>query len=127
MQYFAVAGTHGICPFGWHIPTDTEQDTLDQSQNNTTCSSSCTAYACADAGTKLKFGGTSGFNGELAGYRSSVGGTFDAKGISGTFWSSANSGGNNFWTKDLSISQTTTVGRFYNNRVYGFSASCLKD
>jgi len=30
MQYTETEGTQGICPADWHIPTDAEQNTLDQ-------------------------------------------------------------------------------------------------
>jgi len=30
MQYSTTAGAQGICSTGWHIPTDAEQNTLDQ-------------------------------------------------------------------------------------------------
>ncbi|PIT94893.1 hypothetical protein COT98_01855, partial [Candidatus Falkowbacteria bacterium CG10_big_fil_rev_8_21_14_0_10_39_9] len=66
MQYSAAKGTQGICPSGWHLPSDAEQNTLDQYLNDTTCDANrVNARDCANAGTKLKAGGSSGFEGLL--------------------------------------------------------------
>jgi uncharacterized protein (TIGR02145 family) len=50
MQYVTTAGVQGICPIGFHLPTDVELTTLE-------------TYLGPDtAGTQLQPGGTSGFN-----------------------------------------------------------------
>lgn len=66
----------GICPNDWHIPNEAEWATLEQylSNSGSTCDPNRTGppvgpYQCATAGTKLKTGGSSGFNAKLIGRR----------------------------------------------------------
>ena len=117
----------GICPTGWHIPSDTEQDTLDQylKDSGQTCSASRSGtYECATAGTKLKSGGTSGFNASLSGYRNTDG-TFNNRSSNTDFWSSSSSGVS-AWNRYLS-SGSSGVYRYLSSLAYGFSVRCLKD
>ena len=55
MNYFTTQGVQGLCPVGWHLPTDAEYTTL--SSNYPT-----------NPGTELQTGGASGFNLQFAGY-----------------------------------------------------------
>jgi len=95
MQYSVSEGTQGICPTGWHVPSDSEQNSLDQylTDIGQTCDANRGAYDCATAGTKLKVGGTSGFNSILAGYCGGDG-SFYYQGVYAFFWSSSISGFN---------------------------------
>ncbi len=84
MQYSTTEGAQGICPSGWHIPTDDEWYTLENFVDPTTVTPTELGYPGSgadiglhgtDAGTKLKFNGTSGFEinmtGDYRGYASS--------------------------------------------------------
>jgi uncharacterized protein (TIGR02145 family)/prepilin-type N-terminal cleavage/methylation domain-containing protein len=124
MQYPVNGSIQGICPAGWHIPTDAEQNTLDQSLNDTTCDANRnSAWDCANAGTKLKVGGTSGFEGLLAGYR--VSGVFAERGVYAFFWSST-VGGSDVWGRRLHTSYAS-IYRSDDDKVRGLSVRCLKD
>ncbi|MFA4942332.1 MAG: FISUMP domain-containing protein [Patescibacteria group bacterium] len=138
MQYTEASGAQGICPTGWHIPTDTEQNTLDQYLNDTTCNASrAGTFGCSAAGSKLKEAGTShwtapntgatnssGFTALPAGYREADG-SFVVQGIYGSLWSSSISETNS-WCRYLD-SGSTTVLRRADNQAFGFSIRCLKD
>ncbi len=118
----------GICPSGWHIPTDSEQNTLDQYLTDAggTCNASrSNAWDCATAGTKLKVNGSSGFNGILAGYRY-FDGSFYFRTSLAAFWSSSVSSANTAWNRTLHTSYAT-VFRYPDGRAGGFSLRCLKD
>ena len=120
-------GAQGICPTGWHIPTDAEQYTLENylKDSGQTCNSGrVNAYDCATAGTKLKSGGTSNFNGLLAGYRFTDGSFYYLSSYS-YFWSSLQSG-TSAWNRYLD-SGKTTVGRNLDSKAFGFSVRCLKN
>jgi len=124
MQYSNTEGAQGICPSGWHIPSDAEQNTLDQYLNDTTCDAERSgAWDCANAGTNLEVGGTSGFNGLLAGYRN-TGGGFDYQGAVAYFWSSSING-SSAWIRGLV--GYPTVFRYYHASIHGFSVRCLRD
>jgi uncharacterized protein (TIGR02145 family) len=125
MQYSLDEGAQGICPAGWHIPTDAEQHTLDDYLATGTCNPARSgAWDCDPAGTALKETGSSGFEGKLAGYRSSDG-SFDYLSSYAFFWSSSVSG-SDAWARRL-YSSTTTVLRGAYYQSLGFSVRCLKD
>ena len=117
-------GAQGICPTGWHIPTDAQFKTLVEGQATPGCESSI-GWQCSPAGTNLKPGGTSGFEGNLAGGRSTDG-TFYDRGTYGYFWSSGQYDSSGAWSR-LLHSATATVYRHYGDEALGFSVRCLQD
>lgn len=123
-------GAQGMCPDGWHIPTDAEQDTLDQylvTSGNPCSSSRNGVYSCSGAGTKMMPGGSSGFNGTLTGQRS-TGGSFSYYGQLFAYWSSTISSTAAFdrgvWT---GTSSGATVYRGADNQAYAIGVRCLKN
>jgi len=122
-------GVQGICPTGWHIPTDTEQYNLENylKDSGQTCVAARDGYDCSTAGTKLKSGGTSGFNGLLAGGRL-INGSFFFVSSDAYFWSSLHlqASSSAAWIRTLS-SSGVTVGRFPLNNAEGLSVRCLKN
>ena len=126
MQYVTTVGTQGICPSGWHIPTDAEQYTLEKYFATGTCDATRNSpWDCDPAGTALKVGGSSGFEGIIAGYRDTNGG-ISARGTFTYFWSSTNNGVSASWGRSLFSSWTTVQRGAYSN-AYGFSVRCLYD
>ncbi len=94
MQYSTTEGAQGICPVGWHVPTNAEWHTLEDYLKDVgqTCDPVRSWFDCVSAGSKLKFGGTSGFEGNLSG-RAQVGpGIFDGRDAGSLFWTSSLSG-----------------------------------
>ncbi|MFH1677614.1 MAG: FISUMP domain-containing protein [Patescibacteria group bacterium] len=118
-------GAQGICPTGWHIPTDAQQHTLDNYLADGSCNASRSGtWDCDPAGTKLKPNGSSGFEGNLAGDRYTDG-SFYARDALAFFWSSLESG-TNAWIRYLQSSYST-VNRAANTQLLGFSVRCIKD
>jgi uncharacterized protein (TIGR02145 family) len=116
--------TEGICPSGWHIPSDGEFTELTDFLGGIV------------AGGKMKEAGydhwnspntgatnSSGFTGLPGGYRDSGG--FSANGDSGYWWSASESGSYS-WRRVLHYFNVD-VYRYANNRNYGFSARCVRD
>lgn len=127
MQYSASEGVQGICPRGWHIPTNDEQNTLDQylTDSPNVCNANrSSAWGCANAGTKLQSGGTSGFNALLAGY-CSIDGSFANQGVGAWFWSSSVNN-LNAWVRILFLNYST-VYRYHDAQAYGYSVRCVHD
>ncbi|MFA7314885.1 MAG: fibrobacter succinogenes major paralogous domain-containing protein, partial [Candidatus Magasanikbacteria bacterium] len=104
--------SQGICPSGWHIPTDTEITTLETSQG-------------ADPSTKLKSGGSSGFNFILAGRRTSSPIQFNSFGGFGYLWSASQSDASTSWYRYFN--STSAIGRSATTKANGFSVRCLKN
>ncbi len=132
MQYSVSEGAQGVCPSGWHVPTDAEQHALDdylkdpgQDCNpNRNHLSYPWGWECDTAGTKLKLGGSSGFEGLFAGYRDAGNGSFALQENSGLFWSSLSNGAS-AWRRHLDSS--SLVARAYNDQNFGFSVRCIQD
>ena len=112
--------TEGICPSGWHIPSDEEFTEL-------------TDFLGDNAGYQMKStsgwnnegngSNSSGFNGLPGGFRYSGG--FLLSGGNGGWWSASESGSYS-WGRNLS-DDNDDVYRGSSNRNYGFSARCVRD
>jgi len=113
-----------IAPSGWHIPTDEEFKTLEEYLGMSEAEADDTDWRGTSEGTKLKEGGSSGFEGLLAGARTTDGSFVNLSSYA-NFWSSSVSG-SNAWNRTLSSSYST-VYRYTNTKKYGFSVRCLKD
>jgi uncharacterized protein (TIGR02145 family) len=138
MQYTQQQGTQGICPPGWHLPTDEEWKVLEgavDSQygigNNTWDNPYYRGY---DAGTNLKstsgwYGNGNGtdlfeFSGLPGGSRLGYGG-FDAVGFSGNWWTSTEYGYYSCFRYLESF--ILGVNRNFSYKENGFSVRCLRD
>ena len=128
MQYSTTEGAQGICPTGWHIPTDAEQNNLDQylTDSGQTCNANrIGTWDCNTAGTKLKVGGTSGFNALLSGHRYTDGSFLNRTAYT-NLWSSSGSGSSTAWHRSLN-SGSVGVYRYSHSKAYGFSVRAIKD
>jgi len=142
MQYVTIQGTQGICPAGFHLPTDAEWMTMEEalgmcSGGTNTCGGTfCSGEICwrgTDQGDQLKtaadcFGGfncgISGFEALLAGLRNADG-LFYGSGALPYLWSSTESG-TNAWYRYLSVIEAR-VRRVASGKLLGFSVRCVKD
>ncbi len=122
------SGVQGVCPDGWHLPSDAEWTEL-----------SDFLLGVGVAGGKMKETGTthwndpntgatneSGFSGFAGGYRIHTSGTFNGIGTGGFWWSTSEYNSANIWTRSLSH-VNTEIGVFDNYKSYGFSVRCVKD
>jgi len=123
MEYGSVAGSQGICPAGWHIPSHPEWCIMEQLLDPTVVCDDV-AWRGTDIGTQLKQGGTSGFEAILAGGRY-WDGTFQNFGVYTYFWSSSLSGSTSI-SRHLVTTQTG-VYRANNTKTFAFSIRCVKD
>lgn len=112
----------GICPSGWHIPSDAEWAVL-----------VVVAGGIDLAGRSLKSssGWKEGGNGVDCGFRalpggSAYGGVADYGGRIGFWWSSKENSVTSAWNWNM-LFANTTVGRTYNGKENGMSARCLMD
>jgi uncharacterized protein (TIGR02145 family) len=121
MQYVTTPGTKGICPEGWHIPTNAEFQTL-----ATTVSNNSNALKAVGQGTGGGAGtNTSGFSALLAGNRHTFGyflnlGNFTA------FWSSTENGATGASNMSLYYDDSSIYFGLP-SRVDGYSVRCAKD
>lgn len=125
MQYSTTEGARGICPIGFHIPTDAEWHILEKFLANSgqSCNLQTNDYQCRPAGAKLQPGGSSRFEGNRAGF--SISGSFFNRGDYGNWWSSSPSGGS-AWDRFVESGEA----RLFRNafpQSYGLSVRCLQD
>jgi len=121
MQYVTTEGTQGICPSGWHIPTQGEYKTLKAAVDD-----SSNALKAIGQGTGSGAGtNTSGFSALLAGYRNWGNGDFGRLGTFMYFWSSTENGSSAYYM--TLIDNNDNVIFTNSNKDGGFSVRCLKD
>jgi uncharacterized protein (TIGR02145 family) len=126
-NWYAVADSKGLCPSGWHVPSDSELTTL-------------TNYLGGEsvAGGKMKSTGTtiwnspntgatneSGFSALPGGFRFNFG-SFSRVRADAFFWSATEGDSGNAWTRYLSYNNGF-VYRDYNYKSVGASVRCLRD
>ncbi len=121
------SGVQGVCPDGWHLPSDAEWIEL-------------TDYLGGEdvAGGKLKEAGIthwdspntgatneSEFSALPGGGRNSSGGFYDS-GLNGDWWSASECAGSYAWGRYL-YSHYANIDRNGYNKSYGFSVRCVRD
>lgn len=130
----------GICPAGWHIPSDAEWKTLEMYAGLTQMEADSTGYR-GTVGAKLKStlgwlrthdyrtpgDGTDDFGfSALPGGTLGYDGMFWFRGTHTTFWSASQSSKKYTWVRSLN-GAVEGVSRGEGFRSYGFSIRCLKD
>ena len=117
--------TEGICPSGWHIPSDGEFAELTDFLGGEGVAGGKMKEAGYDHWNSPNTGATnsSGFTGLPGGYRYSGG--FGSDGYLGYWWSASESGSYS-WGRRLDNTYDY-VDRGSNSRYLGFSARCVRD
>jgi uncharacterized protein (TIGR02145 family) len=127
--------TGGICPSGWHIPSDGEWQTMEISLGMSEADAADTGSRGTDQGSQMKSttgwnnvgNGTnsSGFNGSPGGYR--YAGGFVGNGGYGDWWSASESFGSYSWGRELNYNNDYVYRDDTTPRSHGFSARCVID
>ncbi len=120
-------GAQGICPDGWHLPSDDEWKQLEKALGMTQAEANMVnTWRGSPVGTMMLDGGESGYEAQLAGRRSSSGG-FSLMGRMEYMWTSTEYTGTLAWRRCLDA-YSTAVGRWNTfPKSYGFSVRCVKD
>jgi uncharacterized protein (TIGR02145 family) len=133
-NWYTVNDDRGICPSGWHVPSDIEWITLEKHLGMSASEAGrMTAWRGTNEGDKLKdprFGGnnSSGFSALGTGYRDPQG-VFKALGTDNDYWTStpfSNLDGIHGILHGLLDSKSTVVRNFHVPG-YGFCVRCIMD
>jgi len=116
----------GICPSGWHVPSDAEWNSLIQyvgfaAAETELKANSALWRANTNTGTDVY-----GFSVLPAGIRFDVG-TFNSLGYDACFWSSSEYAASNAWNRDFDYDYYGYVDRNYYDKFYGFSLRCAQN
>ncbi len=133
------SGVQGVCPDGWHVPSDAEWKELEMYLGMSQVDADNTGWERGnDVGSKMKEAGTdhwqspniadnsSGFTALPGGYRSSNDGDFLDWHTNLGFWSATEDIDLLVWDRGLE-NDRTTVFRGTNYKNTGFSVRCLMD
>ncbi len=117
--YYTWDAAMNVCPSGWRLPSDTDWKTLEGFLGMSIAAQNATGWRGTDEGTKLKVGGSSGFEAKLAGARG-ITGSFYGRGDYSFLWSS---------TESARVLNTSNARVYRNsgNKADGFSVRCLRD
>ena len=135
MQYATNEGSRGICPEGWHLPTDDEWKTMEMTLGMSQSEADSDGWRGSDQGEQMKStnGWTNNGNGTnssgftaLPGGRRSTNGSFYYLAIYGYWGSSSESLGTCAWLRHLSY-DGGQVSRDNYVKTRGRSVRCLKD
>jgi uncharacterized protein (TIGR02145 family) len=139
-NWYAVNDSRGLCPTGWHVPSDAEWTTLINYLDPNAAGGDVFPNI---AGGKMKSTGTiengdglwyspneqatneSGFTGLPGGCRLFYG-SYDYVGSYGYWWSSTEGDSFSAWGRDLYY-DGSDVGRYDDSEHYGFSVRCVRD
>ena len=122
-NWYAVDDARGLCPSGWHVPTDGEWTLLTDHLGGEWVAGvqmkAISGYAGGGNGTNL-----SGFTALPGGRRRNVG-SFTQAQVAGYWWSSSLADPN-AWTRSLDA-YSPNVFSFVSNPEYGHSVRCIQD
>ena len=141
MQYETIEGTQGICPTGWHLPTDNEWKTLEKQLGMTQAQADAIGYRGTDQGSQLAGNeplwtdgdldqngafGSSGFTGLPAGAGNPSG--FGSQSTRTYFWSSSEGVmDETVWYRQLDYDSPEVVRGGDSFKSNGASVRCVKD
>jgi uncharacterized protein (TIGR02145 family) len=129
------SGVQGVCPNGWHLPSDAEWKQLEIYLGMSQSDADLVGWRGTDQGTKMKStsgwdgGGNgnnvSGFSALPAGDRN-YGGYFSSVGSYGGWWVATVYNTENAMQRSL-FNNKVNVGRDTHNKAVGISVRCVKD
>jgi uncharacterized protein (TIGR02145 family) len=132
MDYTTEEGAQGICPPGWHVPSDNEWKILEMELGMSEAHTNLTGFRGAGVGTSLKAGGDSGFEALLGGGRNSAGGFQFIEGSPtyefAYFYTSTEAANLNNAFRRCLRGDSSAVGRYNSwSKRFGLSLRCVLD
>ena len=133
-NWYAIDLETGVCPEGWHVPTDDEWTILSDYLGGSDIAGGklkeCTEGSCPESEywNSPNMGATneSGFTGLPGGCRWASSGSYLYLGVVGFFWSSTEYSNDDAWYRILNCNYSG-IGRTIDNKRYGSSVRCVRD
>ena len=134
-KWYTVEDVRGICPTGWHVPSDDEWTDMLTVLDPSTCGSCIGSTYSPSSGIQIKSSATdspawdgsnsSGFSAPATGVRT-IFGSYVNLGFDTYFWTSTEFSSSAAYFRKLVTSNDATQ-RFSDNKRSGMSVRCLKD
>ncbi len=129
-NFYAVQDERGLCPSGWHVPSDEEWNELEGALGLSSVDAKQTGgrgiHGAAMKSEAWDGTNSSGFSALPAGSRYYYYGYFSSVGNYGYWWSSSADGTDYAWYRYLT-SGNDDVNRNYNDQRNGFAVRCVRD
>ena len=132
------SGVQGVCPDGWHVPSDTAWKELEMYLGMSQTDADNINWRGTDEGGKLKEAGTTHWDSPNTGATNSSDftalpggfryddGSYGYVGGNATFWSSTEYTSGSAWTRVLANS-LSEISRTYGYKDFGYSVRCVRD
>jgi len=129
MQYSTTPGVKGICPTGWHLPTDAEWTTLTTHLGGESVAGGKMKETGYEHWAAPNTGATnsSGFTALPGGYRNYGAGGFLYLNSKNYYWTSSESSSDNSWLRFMSNDGMYVFRHGVYIKTHGFSVRCIKD
>jgi len=141
MQYVLTEGAQGICPDGWHIPSDAEWCTLENYVDAGYVPCDAQAFRGIDLGNHLREAGythwyysatavadnSSGFTALAAGYKAESDGLFHNLYNYAYYRTSTSLDAWSSWGRKLWFNDVQSGRGFHSSNADGYSVRCIKD
>lgn len=134
--WYAVTDSRGLCPAGWHVPSDDEWKTLEMNLGMTQAQADGTGWRGTNQGTQLKSTTTwgangngtnsSGFNAVGCGNRDLTSDPFHGVSYWANYWATTFTDATSAWTRTV-IYNSGGILRNTWNKNNGLSVRCIKD
>jgi uncharacterized protein (TIGR02145 family) len=125
-NWYTTVDPRGLCPAGWHVPTDAEWTVLTDYLGGESVAGGKMKTITGWNAPNTSATNESGFSGLPGGYRNYDYGNFSNVGDYGTWWSSTESSTTDAWLRSLGCDYGF-AGRISNSKQYGISVRCLRD
>jgi uncharacterized protein (TIGR02145 family) len=124
-NWYAVNDSRGLCPSGWHVPSDGLWTSLENFLGGNAVASG--KMKTIDGWITPNVGATneSGFSSKPGGLRSTSG-SFGAGGVDGYWWSADQSAAASAWYR-IMVFGNAGIGRGSGDKHFGFSVRCVRD
>ena len=123
----AVFGTtQGICPAGWHVPTDEEWKSLEKNTGMVPADANAEEVWRGTQGDSLKYGGATGFDALLAGDYNHNDHHWELLAEEGIYWTASELDANNTWMRRLHKDQPGIFRGKSQHKEHGRSVRCIR-
>ena len=124
-NWYAVDDPRGLCPSGWHVPTDEEFTMLNETLNGGSVYGGDVFKSSSEDSPSWDGSNDSGFSALPSGLRYNFNGKFLNQGESAYFWSSSPSS-SSAWYRILSTGEDVIYRYDYYHKNTGFSVRCIQ-